>query len=263
MNGQQTELKPKTIIHNPEINIEQHKADSYRMFDRIYKRYDLLNHLFSLGQDIFWRKKAAQKIKNTAHQSLLDMATGTGDVVFTVLKKHHKIDHAYASDMAFNMLEIAKKKATKKKLKQHVSFIQADASNTPFETSQFNCVTMAFGIRNMPDPLHTLKEIHRILKPKGQLLILEFSLPKHPFIRMLHLFYLRKIIPTIGALISRDKLAYSYLNKTIETFPYGEAFGNIMKDAGFRDVSLTPLTFGVVTLYVGEKKDDQNDKEKR
>jgi demethylmenaquinone methyltransferase / 2-methoxy-6-polyprenyl-1,4-benzoquinol methylase len=229
------------------------KADSYRMFDRIYKRYDLLNRLFSFGQDISWRKKVAKEIDNTEDQHLLDLASGTGDVAFTILKKRANVAYAQGFDMSFNMLNCAKQKALKQSLTNRIAFTQGDASSIPYKKDSFDATTMAFGIRNIVDPTKALKEIHRVLKTGGKTLILEFSLPNNKLTRKLHLFYLRKIIPYVGAVISKDKHAYRYLNETIETFPYGQDFCDLMATAGFKNISHTPLTLGVATLYRGTK----------
>ena len=234
-------------IHNTE------KADSYKIFNRIHKRYDFLNRVFSFGQDIFWRYKVSQRIDKTDNQLLLDLASGTGDVAFSLLKHAPQISHAYGLDMAQNMLDTAAKKASRKKLIPKISFLKGDASSLPIPDESMNITTMAFGIRNVPDPLMVLNEMKRVLKPSGKTLILEFSLPQNPILKILHLFYLRFIIPPIGALISQDRFAYRYLNLTIESFPYGKAFCELMKEAGFKKVVYTPLTFGVVTLYQGEK----------
>ena len=229
------------------------KEKSFRMFDRIHRRYDLLNHLFSFGQDIIWRYKLSQGIGKKDNQQLLDLATGTGDAAFSLLKHSSRIKHAYACDMAGRMLQLARKKAIKKNLSGKISLLQGDAANIPYVNNIFDVVTMAFGIRNVSNPSFVLTEIFRVLKTGGKALILEFSLPANNILRKLHLFYLRHIIPRIGAVISRDKHAYRYLNKTIETFPYGESFCQLMQTAGFRNVRFNPLTFGVVTIYQGEK----------
>jgi demethylmenaquinone methyltransferase/2-methoxy-6-polyprenyl-1,4-benzoquinol methylase len=250
MNRQRNQAQRGT---EPGISVDSSKADSFRMFDRIHKRYDLLNRMFSFGQDILWRSKLAQRICKGENQQLLDLATGTGDVAFTVLKRRTGVQVAHGCDMSHNMLQKAREKAVKKKLEQRTSFLQGDAGHIPFRNNIFNIVTMAFGIRNVVDPSQVLTEIRRVLKTEGKALILEFSLPENRVFRKLHLFYLRKIIPRVGAWISKDKHAYRYLNETIETFPYGQSFCCLMETAGFRDVRFTPLTFGVATLYQGMK----------
>ncbi len=233
--------------------IDKRKADSFRMFDRIHKRYDLLNRVFSFGQDILWRNKIAKRIEKKENQRLLDLAAGTGDVALTVLKRRAEITYAHGCDMSGNMLNLAVKKAAKRKLDRRISFLQGDAGRIPFRNDIFNVVTMAFGIRNVVDPAHVLQEIRRVLKKEGNALILEFSLPANRILRKFHLFYLRKVIPRVGAVISGDKDAYRYLNQTIETFPYGQSFCQLMEAAGFKKVRFTPLTFGVATVYQGVK----------
>lgn len=228
------------------------RESSFQIFDTIHKRYDLLNHLLSLGLDFGWRKRMAKRVPKGNRKHLLDLATGTGDVAFSLLK-HAPVSHAYGCDMAQNMLTRAEQKASKKKVTDLTTFLRGDAAETPFKDGFFDVVTMAFGIRNTPEPPKVLEEMKRVLKPGGKTLILEFSLPTNKLMKKLHLLYLRHFIPRIGTLISGDKDAYRYLNKTIETFPYGESFGGMMRDAGFKNVSFTPLTFGVVTLYDGEK----------
>lgn len=232
---------------------QDQKAQSYRMFDRIYKKYDLLNRVFSLGQDILWRNRLARRVQDKEGRRLLDLATGTGDVALTLLKKKPGIRMACGCDLARNMLHRAGQKSLNKKLHQRFSLIQADAGHIPFGGDTFHYATMAFGIRNVVDPLKVLKEMLRVLKKEGNAMILEFSLPSNKIMRAFHLFYLRRIIPPLGSLISGDKFAYRYLNETIETFPYGKDFCSLMENAGFKNVSSRPLTFGVVTLYQGEK----------
>ena len=229
------------------------KAESFRIFDRIHKRYDLLNRIFSFGQDVLWRRKVAKQIGEGSEQELLDLATGTGDVALTILKRRKDIKYAHGYDMSGNMLKLGKLKAEKRGMADSISFLQGDAGCLPFGENRFNAATMAFGIRNVVDPVEVLKEIRRVLKPGGTALILEFSLPKSKLIRGFHLFYLRRVIPHIGAIVSKDKHAYRYLNQTIETFPYGKDFCELMEKAGFKDVGFTPVTFGVATIYRGVK----------
>jgi demethylmenaquinone methyltransferase / 2-methoxy-6-polyprenyl-1,4-benzoquinol methylase len=229
------------------------REKSFRMFNRIHKRYDLLNRIFSFGQDIVWRRRLSRHIASRENQRLLDLATGTGDVAFSLLKHAPQIQRAGGCDMALNMLGLAKRKSIAKKMHERIAFFQGDAANIPVPDGYFDVTTIAFGIRNMADPVHVLTEMHRILNNKGQALILEFSLPENRFFRHLHLFYLRRFIPSVGAFISKDKQAYRYLNETIESFPYGKSFCRLMESAGFRNIRFYPLTFGVATLYRGEK----------
>ncbi len=229
------------------------KESSFRIFNRIHKRYDFLNHLFSFGRDKSWRKKLCFQLTDKKNQHVLDLATGTGDVALSLLKTNPHISHVYGCDLASNMIETGRLKAIKFNIRQRIAFFLGDASNIPSADNRFHAVTMAFGIRNTPDPSLVLREIRRVLKNEGRALILEFSIPSNKLLRAFHLFYLRTVIPPIGAWISGDSQAYRYLGQTIEAFPYGEDFCQLMRTAGFSKVTGMPLTFGAVTLYRGEK----------
>jgi demethylmenaquinone methyltransferase/2-methoxy-6-polyprenyl-1,4-benzoquinol methylase len=182
---------------------------------------------------------------------LLDIATGTADVLIHMIKQEG-VKMAVGIDMAENMLSIGKQKIRKKD--KDVFFIKADAMRLPFRENSFGAVTIAFGIRNIKDPLISLKEAYRVLRRDGKIILLEFSLPANLIIKKIYFFYLRHILPFIGRLISGDPYAYRYLNRTIEVFPYGEDFLRLMKDAGFKDIKLYPQTFGVCIIYVGGKR---------
>jgi demethylmenaquinone methyltransferase/2-methoxy-6-polyprenyl-1,4-benzoquinol methylase len=223
------------------------------MFDRIAGKYDLLNHLLSLGFDRQWRKNVIRYLPKVNNLSVLDLATGTGDQLVAILRHHQHIRRAVGMDMAAEMLAIARKKVEKTEFNKITEFKTGDAGNIDFPENSFDSVTISFGIRNFVDLEKSLSEIRRVLKPSGRLLILEFSMPENRMIRRLHLFYLRKILPAIGKLISGDDYAYRYLNQTIETFPYGEAFCSLLRKADFTGARAIPLTFGVVTLYQAEK----------
>jgi demethylmenaquinone methyltransferase/2-methoxy-6-polyprenyl-1,4-benzoquinol methylase len=223
------------------------------MFDRIAGKYDLLNHLLSLGFDLQWRKKVNRYLPEGTPLALLDLATGTGDQILSILRQNQNIYRAVGMDMAVKMLAIARKKMEKTKFNKMVEFKTGDAGEIDFPDNSFDSVTISFGIRNFIDLEKTLSGIRRVLKPSGRLLILEFSIPENKIIRWLHLFYLRKILPLIGTLISGDDYAYRYLNQTIETFPYGEAFCSFLRKCDLTRIRSIPLTFGVVTLYQAEK----------
>ena len=222
------------------------KSTSPLMFDRIAKRYDFINRVLSCGIDIYWRRFLIKEIPS-GEIRLLDIACGTGDQLFSILQKRKNIALAKGIDLSTGMLEVAKKKGAAD------SFLVGDAKALPFEEKSFDAATISFGIRNIDEPLVALKEMHRILSPKGRALILEFSLPSSRLIAPLYLFYLRHILPFIGNFLSKDKEAYSYLSKTIESFPYGIDFVNLMKEAGFTQATSKPLSFGIATLYVGVK----------
>ena len=225
-----------------------------RMFDRIAPTYDRLNHLLSLGRDFSWRRRTAERIPKTQPLRVADLATGTADMLIAVLKDHPNITEAVGLDVAGQMLEIGRQKVQRSGFADRVRFIQGDLTRTPFEAGSFDVVTMAFGIRNTPDPAATLREVHRILKPGGRALILEFSLPACPVMRRLHLVYLRLVVPLVGSLLSGDRQAYRYLNKSIEAFHQPEAFCHLMEQEGFTQASAVPLTGGIASIYEGVKE---------
>jgi demethylmenaquinone methyltransferase/2-methoxy-6-polyprenyl-1,4-benzoquinol methylase len=223
------------------------------MFDRIAPRYDLLNRLLSFRQDVRWRNKVTEFLRPDSGQHILDLATGTGDQLLALFSKNTRVQTAVGIDMAEKMLEKGREKIQAKNLSDRITLRLGDATAIPCENHQFDAVTLSFGIRNIPNVGQALKEIYRVLKPQGRALILEFSLPENPMIRPLYLFYLRHLLPKIGLRISGDPQAYRYLNQTIETFPYGPAFCNILSKAGFVSVERHPLTLGVATIYQGDK----------
>lgn len=236
--------------HNKYI---EEKKSAWKIFDRIYKKYDLLNHLLSLGFDFRWRKKLSTLIVEKEGGALLDLATGTGDVLFSLIKHSGGFKKALGVDMSFNMLKYAKKKSDKNGKSDDVEFVLGDANFIPVKTGSFDIATMAFGIRNISNPVTALKDIQRALGEGGRALILEFSLPENKFVKKIHLLYLRYFLPVIGKIISGDIEAYRYLNKTIEVFPYGDKFIKLMEDSGFTNCERFPLTMGVVTIYRGVK----------
>ncbi len=223
------------------------------MFDRIAHRYDLLNRLLSMRQDVAWRKKLARHLPDYRPLYLLDLATGTGDVAITLMRHGSEITRALGVDMSEKMLDEGRQKLKKLQLTDAIRLQTGDATALDLPDNTFDVTTIAFGIRNVMDPSVSLREMIRVLKPGGRSLILEFSLPENVLMRRLYLFYFRHVLPKIGALISGDSYAYNYLNQTVETFPYGDAFCRLMEEAGFKNVSAHPLTFGIATIYRGDK----------
>lgn len=213
------------------------------MFDRIVRRYDFLNRLLSLGQDILWRKKMAKEAEYDKNQIILDLAVGTGDSAKELSKKGIKV---IGVDISFEMLKIAKEK-----IQKNFTPISASAYELPFRDKTFDSVTCAFGIRNMHETEMALKEIHRVIKAKGKIIILEFSLPSG-FFRKPYLLYLKKIVPFVASLFS-SRSAYEYLASSIEGFYKPEEFKNLLERSGFKNIKSYQLSFGAVYLYVGEK----------
>lgn len=223
------------------------------MFDQIAPRYDLLNRLLSGWRDVAWRKRMARYLPAGGPLALLDVATGTADQIFSLLRHDPRIDRATGIDMAERMLEIGRAKAARRGLADRIRLRTGDATAIPEPDNAFDVATISFGIRNVENVSAGLSEMCRVLKPGGRALILEFSLPASPLFRRLYLFYLRRILPVLGGLISGDAQAYRYLNVTIESFPYGEAFCGLMRQAGFTAVRANPLTFGIASIYQGDK----------
>ncbi len=229
------------------------KTESWLMFNRISRRYDLLNRLLSGRRDVAWRRKCARLLPRRAGLRVLDLATGTADLLLALLKERPDI-RPVGLDPAINMLRLGRQKRCRKKVA--VSFINGDAQRAPLKAGSFDVITMAFGIRNVANIETAFREMHRLLAQDGWLLILEFSLPTNRAIRAFYLFYFRRILPFIGGLISGDRQAYRYLNRTVEDFPYGEAFCQKLADAGFTNTRALPLTFGIASIYSAEKRND-------
>lgn len=226
---------------------------AFKMFDRIAHRYDLLNRLLSGGTDVRWRKTMNRRIPDGKDLRVLDLATGTADVLIAMERACKNVASGVGLDMSGGMLKYGQQKLVSMGLDQKFRLVRGDATCLGLDEKQFDAVTISFGIRNVLDVNQGLEEMHRILKPGGRALILEFSLPANRPFRAAYLFYFRHVLPRLGALISGDSYAYRYLNETVETFPYGEDFCQLMRNAGFEDVTATPLTFGIASLYQGER----------
>jgi len=220
------------------------------MFNQVATTYDLANRVLSLGIDKLWRKKASHFVPTSA-TSLLDLATGTGDLLFTCLTARPNLKKIIGLDFSENMLKEARKK-TKPDMDQ-VTFMQGDAMALPFQEFEFDVVTMAFGIRNVENPQTALANILKVLKPTGTAIILEFSTPNFAFLRSLYLVYFRKVLPWLGGKISRQPQAYAYLNQSVEAWDSPKVFVDRMKLAGFNTVKAQSLTFGIAHIYIGKK----------
>lgn len=221
------------------------------MFDNISHRYDFLNHFLSLGIDRGWRKKAIKLLAPTHPKVLLDVATGTGDFAIQALSL--KPEKIIGVDISAGMLDVGRKKMDKRKIAHVIEMIQADSENLPFEQNKFDAVTVAFGVRNFENLDKGLKEILRVMKPGALLAVLEFSRPRRFPFKQGYNFYFKTILPKIGSWISRDKAAYSYLPESVEAFPDGDDFLTILKEAGYKNVSCKPLTFGISSIYIAQK----------
>jgi len=234
-------------------NLTLEKNLSWQMFDRISGRYDLLNHILSWGMDILWRRRMRQLLPSRDNLMLLDLATGTGDVLISLAGRNPRVKGALGIDLSENMLAVGRQKIHDLGYADRIQLITGDAMKLHFENAVFDVTSIAFGIRNMPNPVTTLMEMYRVTRPGGVAMVLEFSLPDNFILAGLHRTYLRCMVPLIGGLLTGQWKAYRYLNRTIEKFPYGEQFANMMKQVGFGKVSVYPLLFGTATIYRGEK----------
>ncbi|PYK06851.1 MAG: bifunctional demethylmenaquinone methyltransferase/2-methoxy-6-polyprenyl-1,4-benzoquinol methylase UbiE [Verrucomicrobia bacterium] len=216
-----------------------------QMFGSIARRYDLANHVLSCGADFYWRSHAAQIVASWTPKNIVDLATGTGDLVLAIRKKLPNAE-IVAVDVLAEMLELAKKKGVPRTL-------MADATRLPFADSSFDCVTVAFGLRNMEDWGAALREMARVLTANSHLLILEFSLPQSSILRAVYRFYLHRCLPFLGSFVTRQKNAYDYLGQSIEEFPTGATMLRLIEACGFRNASAEPLSSGIVTIYTAEK----------
>lgn len=215
-----------------------------KMFADISPRYDLLNHLLSLGLDKYWRRFAVSKLPPGY---ILDVCSGTGDVAIEVSKNNSVI----ASDFCYEMLQFCMLKI-KDGERKNISCIRNDAENLSFKDGVFDGAIVAFGIRNVADISKALSQMNRVVRNRGRIVVLEFSIPENVVFKSIYYIYFKKILPAIGALVSRKKGAYCYLPLSVMAFPKREEFVGLMKDAGISNVEYFDLTFGIVTVYVGE-----------
>jgi demethylmenaquinone methyltransferase/2-methoxy-6-polyprenyl-1,4-benzoquinol methylase len=229
------------------------RNDVAEMFDRISATYDLLNRLLSFGTDILWRRKVARFLSPHRDQHILDLATGTADQILTLFEQSNRVKTGVGMDLAEKMLEIGRRKIRKGGLSEKITLMVGDATAIPADDGQFDAVTISFGIRNVGDVNKGLGEMYRVLKPGGRVLVLEFAMPQNRFLRAGVLVYLRHVLPCLGALVSRDAYAYRYLNETIETFPSGEAFCDLLRAASFTRVAAHPVRLGLPMIYQGER----------
>jgi len=216
-----------------------------QMFGAIAKRYDLANHTLSCGIDFYWRSCAASKVASWYPAKIVDLATGTGDLALALQKK---LPHAEVTGVDFQpeMLELAQRKGVRQT-------VLADAMKLPFPDGSFDCVTIAFGLRNMEDWGLALAEMSRVLRRNGHLLVLEFSLPTIPIVRAIYRFYLHRCLPVMGFFLTRKKSAYHYLGGSIEEFPSGRAMVDLIEENNFGGVVFHRLTYGVATIYTAQR----------
>lgn len=221
------------------------------LFDNIAYRYDLLNHLLSGGVDLYWRRAAIQTLIPLQPKRILDVATGTADFALAAMRLAP--DHITGVDISEPMLEVGRRKVAKRRLTDRIRLVGGEAEALAFETGAFDAAIVAFGARNFEDLDKGLSEMHRVLRPGGRIVVLEFSRPhRFPF-KQSYFFYFKHILPLVGRLISKDREAYQYLPDTVMRFPEGSAFLERLRSAGFQPVMEQRLTFGIATIYSGVK----------
>ena len=223
------------------------------MFNNISHSYDFLNHFFSLGIDVLWRKKAIRILKKENPHRILDVATGTGDFALEAVRMKMQDVQITGVDISAGMIEVGKKKVAKKKLEHAITLQSADSENLPFDTGHFDAFTVAFGVRNFQDLRKGMSEMLRVLKPGGMGVIIEFSRPNRFPIKQLFTFYFKYVMPTIGKLVSKDARAYTYLPESVDAFPSGNDFLKVMTELGYREVKCIPLSGGIASIYIGKK----------
>jgi demethylmenaquinone methyltransferase / 2-methoxy-6-polyprenyl-1,4-benzoquinol methylase len=221
------------------------------MFNDIAGKYDLLNHLLSMGIDRGWRKKLVRLMSLDHPKQILDMATGTADLAIAAMAA--KPDHITGTDIAEEMLAIGREKVNKLGLGEKITLLKADSENLPFEDARFDAAMVAFGVRNYENLPKGLSEMCRVLKPGSKAFILEFSKPRNFPVKQLFGFYSRYMLPLIGRMVSKHSSAYTYLPESVAAFPKDEEFLKIMRTSGFRDAKLISLSFGITNLYIGTR----------
>lgn len=227
------------------------KEQVAQMFNSIAHRYDFLNHFFSLGIDVLWRRKAIRLLKKDAPKTVLDIATGTGDFAFEALRLNP--DKVVGIDISSGMIAVGNQKVNKRKVNAKVQLKLGDSENLEFADNSFDAITVGFGVRNFEHLEKGLSEMARVLKPGGQAAILEFSKPRKFPIKQLYYFYFKTLMPLIGKMVSKDSSAYTYLPESVMAFPEGDAMKQIILKAGYNSCTIYPLTGGIASIYLARK----------
>lgn len=236
----------------PYSEAEGKKGQISKMFNNIAPYYDFLNRLLSLRMDVSWRRKAIDKLKAGNPKVILDVATGTADVAIEMTKRLSP-DKIIGVDISTQMLEVGQQKIEKKSLDSIIELQEGDSENLPFEDNTFDAITVAFGVRNYENLEKGMREMNRVLKPGGQLMVLEFSQPTMFPFKQIYLFYFKNILPLVGKLTSKDPKAYQYLYESVQAFPNGKDFVKVMDNTGYKFNECVPLTLGICSIYTGKK----------
>ena len=237
---------------NPYKNLDKGKKDQVAlMFNNIARKYDFLNHFLSMGIDKLWRKRAIKLLKPLQPKRVLDIATGTGDFALASLKLNP--DKVVGIDISTEMLAVGREKIAKRNLEDKIELFEGDSENIQFEDNSFDAITVAFGVRNFENLEKGLKEMNRVVRPGGKVVVLEFSKPKRFPVKQFYNFYFFRILPLWGRMVSKDASAYTYLPESVDAFPDGEDFLRIYKDCGFTEATQIKLSFGIASIYIGAK----------
>lgn len=243
--------KPTQVVPDAASKLSK-KEQVANMFDGIAPRYDLLNHLLSLGIDKSWRRKAIRSLDAVRPRTILDVATGTGDLAIVAANRFSQA-LITGVDISAGMLEMGRKKVEGLNLSERIAMRQADSERLPFDDAAFDAVICAYGVRNFENLEAGLREMARVMQPGGRLAILEFSKPKAFPFAQLYRFYFSAILPLIGKLVSKHSRAYTYLPESVAAFPEGKEFIRILERCGFAQAKARPLTFGITTLYTATR----------
>lgn len=227
------------------------KEQVAEMFDNIAHRYDFLNHFFSLGIDVLWRRKAIRLLRKSQPKRILDIATGTGDFAFEALRLNP--EKVVGIDISGGMIGVGVEKVKKRKKSDKIELKIGDSEDLEFDDNSFDAITVGFGVRNFENLEKGLGEMLRVLKPGGQAAILEFSKPRKFPIKQVYFFYFKYLMPTIGRIVSKDSSAYTYLPESVMAFPEGKDFREITRRVGYRSCKIHPLTGGIASIYLCEK----------
>lgn len=235
-----------------QMNVDKSGQRVRRMFGEISSRYDFLNHFLSGGTDIYWRWRTVRLIPLAGDDPVLDVCTGTGDLAFAWHKRAGEAA-VVGADFTYEMLAIANtKQGRRRRDSDDVTFLEADTQQLPFTSDTFQVVSVAFGLRNVSDTRAGLREMIRVCRPGGRVVVLEFSVPRNRLFGAVYAWYFRNVLPRIGQLIARNsQAAYNYLPASVADFPHGQQLADIMAECGLRDVQFRPLTFGIATVYFG------------
>lgn len=227
------------------------KEQVKQMFDTISGDYDVLNRVISLGRDVLWRKRMVALLQQKNPKTILDVATGTGDLALVLAQTG--AEKIVGLDLSPHMLELGKAKVARNNLQHRIEMREGDSENLPFANDTFDAVTVAFGVRNFENLEKGLHEMLRVLRPTGHLVVLETAVPTTTPFKQAYRVYTKYVLPTLGKLLSKDGSAYRYLSESASAFPHGQAFNAILRKVGFRGVTNLPQTFGVASIYLATK----------